>query len=87
VKARIVSMPCMELFFEQDEAYRETVIPSGAKKISIEAGITMGWERVIGTDGLAIGRDDFGASAPIPQLEENFGFTPDKVAARIKAWA
>ncbi len=81
----VVSMPCMGLFFDQDESYREALIPKKAKKVSIEAGLTLGWERVVGSDAVMIGIDHFGASAPGELLAEKFGFTPEAVVKRIKA--
>lgn len=86
INSRVVSLPCWELFFEQDKAYQESVIPNGSKVVSIEAGVTTGWEKIIGRDGLAIGMDRYGASAPGNILAEKFGFTPTAVAEKIKAW-
>ncbi len=86
INCRVVSLPCWELFFEQDKSYQESVIPSGSKVVSIEAGVTAGWERIVGKDGLAIGMDRYGASAPGNVLAEKFGFTPAAVAEKIKAW-
>ncbi|MFQ6677131.1 MAG: transketolase [Fidelibacterota bacterium] len=84
-RIRIVSLPCWELFLDQPEDYRETVIPSrGCMKISMEAGITLGWERFIGPAGLSIGLDHYGASAPANDLEKEFGFTPDQVEEKIR---
>ena len=81
---RVVSMPCFELFEQQSEAYKKSVIPDrGCIKISIEAGITHGWERYIGINGLSIGIDHYGLSAPYKDLAEEFGFTPEKVKKRI----
>tara|TARA_B100000686_G_C16806562_1_gene991303 strand:- start:15559 stop:17583 length:2025 start_codon:yes stop_codon:yes gene_type:complete len=82
---RIVSLPCWELFFEQSIEYRSHVIPDrGCMKISIEAGITFGWERIVGPAGLSIGLDRYGASAPNKDLAEKFGFTPEKVENKIR---
>ncbi len=81
---RIVSIPCVEAFKAQDAAYRESVLPSAAKKISIEVGISMGWRDLVGDSGLVIGLDRFGASAPAEVLAEKFGFTPDAIAERVK---
>jgi transketolase len=83
---RVVSMPCQEAFLRQDKAYREKVLPESARKVSIEAGVTSGWARLIGTDGLALGIDHFGASAPGEELAEKFGFSPEAVSEKIKAW-
>ena len=82
---RIVSLPCWELFMEQSLDYRNDVIPSrGCMKISMEAGVTIGWERFIGPAGLSIGLDHYGASAPNSDLAEEFGFTPEKVEMKIR---
>ena len=81
----VVSMPCAELFLEQDAAYRAALLPSGTLKVSIEAGVTLGWERFTGADGLNIGIDRFGASAPADQLYAWFGLTADAIAPRIAA--
>ena len=82
IAVRVVSMPCLELFFEQDEAYREAVLPKSlVKRVAIEAGSTGLWHRVVGVDGAIIGLDHFGASAPADELFKEFGFTPDNVAA------
>ncbi len=81
---RVVSMPSQELFLQQDEEYREEVLPAwcGAR-VSVEAGSTFGWHRFIGMDGLAIGLDHFGASAPYKVLAEKFGFTVESILQRI----
>jgi transketolase len=80
VRARVVSMPCFELFDAQDAAYREAVLPEAVQaRVSVEAGITFGWQRYIGDHGVAVGIDRFGASAPIADLYEFFGFTVDNV--------
>ncbi|MEY4722150.1 MAG: transketolase [Pseudomonadota bacterium] len=85
VGADVVSMPCWELFAEQDAAYRAAVLPADALKVSVEAGVTLGWERHVGSDGLAIGIDSFGASAPADVLYRHFGLTADAIAAKVKA--
>jgi len=85
-KVRVVSMPSLELFREQDASYQLELLPPNAKKVSIEAGITLGWERIVGSDGLTIGIDHYGASAPGELLAQKFGFTPNAVTERIKAW-
>ncbi|MEC9066223.1 MAG: transketolase [Pseudomonadota bacterium] len=85
IGADVVSMPCMELFAEQDASYRSDLLPADALKVSIEAGSTLGWERYTGTDGLQIGLDRFGASAPAADLFEKFGFTAEAIVPQIKA--
>lgn len=85
-RVRVVSIPCLELLREQDSTFQLELIPAKAKKVSLEAGITMGWERIVGSDGLTIGIDHYGASAPGELLAQKFGFTSDAVTERIKAW-
>ena len=85
IGADIVSMPCWELFDAQDEAYRRDLLPEGVLKVSIEAGTTLGWERYVGPEGLAIGLDRFGASAPAEDLFKRFGFTAEAIVPRIVA--
>jgi transketolase len=83
---RVVSMPSWELFEAQSDAYKQSVLPDAVqKRVSIEAGVTLGWQRYIGRDGLAIGIDHFGASAPAELLQEKFGFMPEDVAKRIRS--
>jgi len=81
---RVVSMPCWELFLADTAEWRESVLPRACtRRVSIEAGATLGWERFVGSHGLTIGIDTFGASAPMEALAEEFGLTVAKVAARI----
>ena len=81
VRARVVSMPCWELFAAQPVEYRESVIPPGVgPRVSIEAGSTLGWHRWIGERGVAIGLDRFGASGPGSVLVKQFGLTAENVA-------
>jgi transketolase len=85
-KVRVVSMPSWELFDAQDAAYQESVLPKAVtKRLAVEAGITMGWCRYVGSEGDAIGVDRFGASAPGGLVMEKFGFTVDNVVSRAKA--
>ena len=84
IGADVISMPCMELFAQQDEAYRADLLPGEVLKVSIEAGSTLGWERYTGTDGLQIGLDRFGASAPAEDLFAKFGFTAEAIVPKIK---
>jgi transketolase len=79
----VVSMPCWEQFAAQTPAYRAEVLPDGALLVAIEAGVTLGWERWVGRDGLIIGIDRFGASAPAEALYEYFGLTGKAVATRV----
>ena len=86
-KVRVVSVPCWEIFNEQTEEYKEELIPQrGSLKISIEAGITSGWEKYIGSNGLAIGINHFGSSAPAADLAIKFGFTPEQVTNKIEKY-
>ncbi len=88
IKARVVSMPSWELFEEQDEAYRDEVFPPDVLgRVAVEQAATIGWDRYVGSKGTVIGMHTFGASAPLPDLQKKFGFTPEKVmeAARKQA--
>ena len=85
IGADVVSMPCWSRFDAQEAAYRADLLPADALHVSIEAGATLGWERYIGRDGLAIGLDRFGASAPAPDLFKRFGFTAEAIVPRIVA--
>ncbi|MFD1611734.1 transketolase [Sphingomonas tabacisoli] len=85
IGADLVSMPSWERFDAQPAAYRADVLPADALKVSIEAGTTLGWERYTGPDGLNIGLDRFGASAPAPDLYKHFEITPDAIAPKILA--
>ncbi|MCM1982766.1 transketolase [Lyngbya confervoides] len=85
-KVRVVSMPCWDLFSEQDAAYRESVLPAAVKKrLSVEAGTTFGWQEIVGDAGDSIGINRFGASAPGGTCLKEFGFTVENVIARAKA--
>jgi transketolase len=85
IPARIVSMPSWELFEQQDQAYRDSVLPPGVTaRVSIEAGSVIGWDRYVGIAGAKIGMHTFGASAPIKDLLTKFGFTPEAVLAAVK---
>ena len=79
----VVSMVCAELFDEQDAAYKADILPADALKVSVEAGTTFGWERYTGTDGLNIGIDRFGASAPASDLFAKFGFSAENIVSQI----
>jgi transketolase len=85
VKARVVSMPSTDAFDAQDADYRESVLPAAVTaRVAIEAGVTAGWWRYVGTHGQVVGLDRFGESAPANELFEHFGFTTDNVVAVAK---
>ncbi len=80
VRARVVSMPCSELFDRQPQAYRDEVLPPAIKaRVAIEQASTLGWHRYVGDGGAIVGMHTFGASAPLKMLVEKFGFTPEAV--------
>ncbi len=85
VRARVVSLPCWKLFDEQSDKYRESVLPEAVTaRVSIEAGVTLGWERWVGRTGTIIGLDHFGASAPYERIYQEFGLTADAVIAAAR---
>jgi len=85
IPARVVSMPSWELFEQQDQAYRDSVLPPDVTaRVSVEAGSVIGWDRYVGMTGARIGMHTFGSSAPITDLLKKFGFTPEKVLAAAK---
>jgi len=85
IAARVVSMPSWELFEQQDQAYRDSVLPPEVTaRVSVEQASVIGWDRYVGTNGAKIGMHTFGSSAPIKDLLKQFGFTPDKVTAAAK---
>ena len=88
IKARVVSVPCMDLFLDSDAATRASVIGKAKVKVAVEAAVRMGWDAIIGMDGIFIGMSGFGASAPYKELYKHFGITPeavtDAVAARLQ---
>ena len=80
---RVVSMPCWELYEEQDDDYQESVLPSAVEtRVAVEAGVTLGWERYASA---IIGIDHFGASAPYQRIFAEFGITAEAIAATIEA--
>jgi hypothetical protein len=85
---RLVSMPCWEWFDEQDQAYRDSVLPPGVTaRVAVEAGIEQGWQKYLGPRGRFVGMSSFGASAPYGALYKHFGITPERVADAVKPWA
>jgi transketolase len=86
VRARVVSLPCTNVFDKQDAAYREQVLPSAVRRrVAVEAGITDYWRKYVGLDGAVVGIDSFGASAPAEALYKHFGITVEAVVAAAKA--
>src|SRR5262249_19209287 len=85
IKARVVSMPCWELFEQQDAAYKDSVLPPNVTaRVSVEMAATLGWERYVGPRGKSIGMHSFGASAPLKDLLKRFGFETENVVAAAK---
>lgn len=84
IKARVVSMPCVERFERQSAEYKSSVLPAGIKKIAVEAGRTDGWYKYTGDSGAVIGIDSFGMSGKAEKLMEHFGFTAENIAATAK---
>ena len=80
VKARVVSMPCSDVFDRQDKAWRDMVLPPGIRRVAVEAGATMSWYKYVGLDGAVVGLDRFGESAPGGAVMKYFGFTAEHVA-------
>ncbi|MDG1810059.1 MAG: transketolase [Pirellulaceae bacterium] len=86
IAVRVVSMPCFELFDQQDADYRNSILPANVHaRVGVEAGIRMGWDRYLGTDGHFVGMDSFGASAPAEALYEHFGITVENIVKSAKA--
>jgi transketolase len=85
VDARVVSMPSWEVFEEQPDEYKESVLPKAVRKrVAIEAGSTFGWERYTGLDGAVIGMKGYGASAPFAKLFDKYGFTVENVVQVVE---
>lgn len=85
IATAVVSVPCWELFEEQDQAYQDQVLGAGTVRVAVEAAVSFGWERFVGSDGGFVGMKGFGASAPAAELFEHFGITADAVVAEVKA--
>jgi transketolase len=81
---RVVSMPCWELFAQQDEDYQREVLPKVTPKVVVEAGIRQGWDRWVGNDAAFVTVDKFGASAPYQVLYEKYGITVENVVAEAQ---
>ena len=86
VGVRVVSMPSFKRFDDQDDAYRESVLPGSVRaRMSVEAGVTLGWERYVGLEGIVMGVDDFGASGPAEELFRRFSLTVDAIVANARS--
>jgi transketolase len=85
IRSRVVSMPSWDLFEDQSDAYRESVLPPAVKaRVAIEQGSTLGWDRYVGPTGRVIGMKTFGASAPLKELQKKYGFEPEHLVAAAK---
>jgi transketolase len=85
IKARVVSMPSWEIFEEQDDAYKTSVLPpETSARVSVELASTFGWARYVGTNGVSIGMKSFGASAPLKDLQKKFNFSVEGVVSAAK---
>jgi transketolase len=85
IRSRVVSMPSWDIFDNQTQEYRDSVLPPNVKaRVAIEQASTFGWERYVGASGQIIGMKTFGASAPLKELQRKFGFEPDRVIAVAK---
>jgi transketolase len=85
VATRVVSVPSWDLFTAQPDSYRKAVIGKAKVRVAVEAASKLGWERFIGEDGVFVGMEDFGASAPADRLYKEFGITAENVAAKARA--
>lgn len=85
IATRVISVPCFELFSRQPDDYRQLVLGSSSLNIGVEAAVRQGWDSLIGSDGIFIGMDSFGASAPSPSLFVHFGITSDAIVSRAKS--
>ena len=85
IDVRVVSMPCQEIFDQQDEAYKQSVLPNDVRKrLSVEMASSFGWHKYVGLDGIVMSIDEFGRSAPANQVIESFGFNVDKVVENVE---
>jgi transketolase len=85
IRSRVVSMPSWDIFEQQSQAYRDSVLPPDVTaRIAVEQGSVLGWERYVGSRGKVIGMKTFGASAPLKELQRKFGFGPERVVALAK---
>jgi transketolase len=84
VPTAVISVPCWELFWEQEADYRAAVIGRGTARVAVEAATRLGWERFVGEDGGIVGMTTFGASGPVADLFKYFSITPAHVVAEVK---
>src|SRR5262249_44517885 len=85
IRSRVVSIASWEIFDQQPQEYRESVLPpSVTARVAVEQASTFGWERYVGSTGHVIGMNTFGASAPLKELQKKFGFEPDQIVAAVK---
>jgi transketolase len=84
IGTRLVSVPCMDLFLEQPESYRRRIIGRAKAKVAVEAGIRMGWDGIIGLDGLFVGMHGFGSCGPFQKVYDKFAITPEAIVAAVK---
>jgi transketolase len=85
LRVRVIAVPSWELFEKQEDNYKKMILSNNADlKVSVEAGIGLGWQRFVGSDGLIIAMDSFGASASAPVMQKHFGFTAENIVAKIK---
>ena len=84
IAVRVVSMPCTDVFDQQDDAWRASVLPKGMPRVAVEAGVTAFWHKYVGLDGAVVGIDTYGESAPAGALFKHFGLTAEKVAEAVK---
>ena len=84
IPVAVVSMPCAEIFDQQDAAYRDTVLPPGIPRVAVEAGVSAYWRKYVGLEGAVVGIDRFGESAPAGELFKYFGLTAENVAKAVK---
>jgi transketolase len=84
IRARVVSVPCLELFKAQPDAYQTSLVPDEVPAVAVEAGVGESFRALVGRRGLVCGIDRFGASAPAADLAEYFGYTPDQLCAKVR---
>jgi transketolase len=84
VKARVVSLPCWSLFYDQPKPYRKQVLPEGIPTLAIEAGTTLGWNSYAGPSAAVIGVDRYGSSAPGEVVMHEYGFTVENVCRKVR---